>query len=48
MTESEPEVAITLHLPADINRRIEDAAKHEGLSVNDWAVRCLVAMLPMP
>ncbi len=45
MTEWEPEVTINLRLDADIKRRIEDAAKGEGLSVNEWAVRCFMGSL---
>ena len=45
MTEWEPEVTITLRLDEDIKRRIEDAAKGEGLSVNEWAVRCILGSL---
>ena len=45
MTEWEPGVTITLRLDADIKRRIEDAAKGEGLSVNEWTVRCFLRSL---
>ena len=45
MTEWEPEVTITLRLDADIKRRIEDAAKGEGLSATEWAVRCFLRSL---
>jgi hypothetical protein len=33
---------ITLRLPEALKRRLEDAASHDGISVNTWIVRALV------
>jgi HicB family len=33
---------ITLRLPEALKRRVEDAASHDGISVNTWIVRALV------
>jgi predicted HicB family RNase H-like nuclease len=41
-TDTALDARITLRLPEDLKRRIEEAASRDGISVNTWIVRSLV------
>jgi predicted HicB family RNase H-like nuclease len=40
VSEEETEGTIYARIPASLKRKIEEAAKAEGLSANSWAMRC--------
>lgn len=41
-TDSALDARITLRLPEELKRKVEDAASRAGISVNTWIVRALV------
>jgi predicted HicB family RNase H-like nuclease len=46
--EDETEGTIYARIPASLKRKIEEAAKSEGLSANSWAMRCFERCLGAP